>query len=124
MNLRFKSSTENTAPIKVTFELVGEPPDYTGDTSFSVDINQVAGDSVTATCLYPNRNYLVTARTFRTPDTKGLIAGNKELVGLQMTQEISWSELLMVLSVSDSGGEEQSLVTIPINLIVLSTSTR
>ena len=42
--------------------------DYTGDTSFSVNINQ-AGEVITA-CLFPNRNYLVTARTFRTPDTK------------------------------------------------------
>jgi len=62
-----KSSTEDTAPIKVTFELVGEPPTYTGDRSFSFDINQ-AGDIVTA-CLYPNRDYIVTATTFRTPDT-------------------------------------------------------
>ena len=63
-----KSANEDTAPIEVTFELVGPAPDYTGDTSFSVNINQ-AGDTITA-CLFPNRDYLVTARTFRTPDTE------------------------------------------------------
>ena len=69
-NIEFKiakSSTENTAPIKVTFELVGDAPEFEGITTFSVDINQ-AGDTVTA-CLYPNRDYLVTATTFRTPET-------------------------------------------------------
>ena len=63
-----KSASEDTAPIEVTFELVGPAPDYTGDTSFSVNINQ-AGDTITQ-CLFPNRDYLVTARTFRTPDTE------------------------------------------------------
>ena len=63
-----KSATEDTAPIEVTFELVGEAPNFKGETTFSVNINQ-AGDKITA-CLYPNRDYLVTATTFRTPDTR------------------------------------------------------
>ena len=61
-----KSASEDTAPIEVTFELVGEPPNFAGETSFSVNINQ-AGDTITA-CLFPNRNYLVTATTFRIPE--------------------------------------------------------
>ena len=46
-----KSSTEDTAPIKLTFELAGPVPNFKGETSFSFDINQ-AGETVTA-CLYP-----------------------------------------------------------------------
>ena len=63
-----KSATEDTAPIKLTFELAGPPPNFKGETSFSFDINQ-AGETVTA-CLYPNRDYIVTATTFRVPDRR------------------------------------------------------
>ena len=98
-----KSATEDTAPIKVTFTLVGEPPTYTGDTTFSFDINQ-AGDTVTA-CLYPNRDYLVTATTFRTPDRRRW----------RIAQEQGWSpddpgnikiRITDGAQVANAGGEE------------------
>ena len=62
-----RGSQPNTAPIQLTFTLVGDPPDYNGTTTFSFNIDQ-SGTSVNQ-CLYPNRDYLVTATTFRTPDT-------------------------------------------------------
>ena len=49
--------------------MVGDPPDYGGDTSFSFFVEQ-SGTTQRTPCLYPNRDYLVTATTYRVPDTE------------------------------------------------------
>ena len=64
-----RGSSPDTAPIQLTFTLVGDPPDYGGDISFSFFVDQ-AGTTQRTPCLYPNRDYLVTATTYRTPDTE------------------------------------------------------
>ena len=47
------------APIRVRFSLIGDTPDYSGDSFFEFDVTD--RDTTITQCVYPNRDYLVTA---------------------------------------------------------------
>jgi hypothetical protein len=47
------------APIRVRFTLIGDIPDYSGDSFFEFDVTD--RDTTITQCVYPNQDYLVTA---------------------------------------------------------------
>ena len=53
-------------PARVTFTLIGDPPDFPGTREFSFDI--LDQERTFSVCVYPNREYLVTSRIFAYPN--------------------------------------------------------
>ncbi len=99
-----RSSSPDSAPIQVTFTLVGDPPNFGGDTSFSFLVDQ-AGTTQRTPCVYPNRDYLVTATTFRVPDTDRF----REVIEQGWSPDDPTNIKLRItrgLQKADAGGEE------------------
>ena len=66
-----RSSELGTSPIRLTFTLMDEEPDYKGDKSFEFLITE--SGSTQTQCVYPNMNYLVTATTIGNPQNQRFV---------------------------------------------------